>query len=51
VTVRDLATAAFVLAALLYGQLDSGDRAQEPEGALCCALGKGAGPGHRASDG
>jgi hypothetical protein len=32
VTVRDLATAAFVLAALLYGQLDNGDRAQEPEG-------------------
>jgi len=33
VTVRDLAVAAFVLAALLYGQLDNGDRAQEPKGA------------------
>lgn len=33
VTLRNLAVAAFVLAALLYGQLDNGDRAQEPKGA------------------
>src|SRR5918999_4860370 len=32
-TLRDLAAAAFVLAALLYGQLDNGDHAQEPQGA------------------
>ena len=32
VTHRKLAVAAFVLAALLCGQLDNGDRAQEPEG-------------------
>lgn len=32
VTLRNLTVAAFVLAALLYGQLDNGDRAQEPEG-------------------
>src|ERR671914_1777715 len=31
-TLRDLAAAAFVLAALLYGQLDNGDHAQEPQG-------------------
>jgi hypothetical protein len=31
VTVRDLAAGAFVLAALVWGQLDNGDRAQEPQ--------------------
>lgn len=28
-TVRDVTVAVFVLAAVLYGQLDNGDRAQE----------------------
>jgi hypothetical protein len=32
VTGRDVLAAAFVLAALLYGQLNNGDRAQEPLG-------------------
>jgi hypothetical protein len=33
VTLRDLAVAAFVLAAFLVGQLDNGDRAHERQGA------------------
>lgn len=33
VTLRDVAVAAFVLAAFVVGQLDNGDRAQEPQGA------------------
>lgn len=33
VTLRDMAVAAFVLAALLYGQLNNGDRAHERQGA------------------
>lgn len=32
-TLRDLAAAAFVLAALLYGQVDNGDRADAPQAA------------------
>jgi hypothetical protein len=33
VTLRDVALAVFVLAAFVYGQLDNGDRAHEPQAA------------------